>query len=71
MAKLQYKDDKGNIGEGQSMTDLSRNNILIKRGIKVLWYFAGLLTAFFLLVIWLIVYVLQNNVVNNIVNACI
>jgi len=47
MAKLQYKDDKGNIGEGQSITDLSRNNILIKRGIKVLWYFAGITYCIF------------------------
>jgi len=68
--KLQYQDENGNIGEGQTITDLERNNALIERGIKVLWYFAGLFTLCFVLVLWMIFYIIRNDVVNNIVGAC-
>ena len=69
--KLQYKDEEGNIGVGNTLTDLERNNRLIDKGIKVLVYFAALLTAVFAVMIWLIYYIITNSVLNNIVANCV
>ena len=71
MSGVQYKDEDGNVGVGQTITDLERNNRLLEKQNKVLWYFAFLLTLFFGLVVWVVYHVIKNDVVNNIVAKCV
>ena len=69
--KLQYQDEKGNVGEGQTLTDLERNNKLLEQHKKILVYFAILFTGVFAVMVWLIYYVISNSVLNNIVSNCV
>lgn len=68
---LEFKQENGVIGVGQTLTDLERNNRELKSMRKVLWYFAGLGTAFLLLILWGIYYLISHEVINHIVERCI
>ena len=59
---LIYKDDKGNIGEPQTLTDLAQNTIAINRMSNRIWWL-GLL--FFGLVVFMILYIAWNDILTN------
>ena len=69
--KLQYKDSEGNIGEGQKQTDLERNNKILEKLVTVGRLFVIIFGCLIFTIIWLITYVIKNNVLNNIVASCI
>ena len=52
LPKLVWKDNKGNIGEGQSLTDLDRNNKLLDKLINVIIMFGSIMLALLLYVMW-------------------
>lgn len=72
---LSYKNNEGNKLYGFSQSDLDNYNKrlelhskILKRGIMV----GGLLgVAFLALIVWIIWYVIENDVINNIVANCV
>ena len=62
---LLFKDDMGNLGEGQTLTDLERNNKIMEKLVTVGRMFVVMFGALILILIWLIMYVIKNDVFNN------
>ncbi len=62
MDKLKFKDNAGNLGEGQTLTDLAQNTIAINRMSNRIWWL-GLL--FFGLIVFMIFYIAWNDILTN------
>lgn len=60
---LRIKTPEG-LGEGMPLTDIQQNT-------KAIRMLAGAILSWFLLAVWLIWYIINNNVINNIVANCI
>jgi len=65
---LEYKDEKGRVLKGFSQVDL---DLLNKKVQDLIWILLTFIIWFMILISWLIYYVIHNDVVNNIVAACI
>lgn len=66
---LKFKDDEGNVGEGQTLTDLAENTKTMKKLIRLgklaLYISAGLAILYLLFLIFMIVYMAYYDMPTN------
>jgi len=58
--KLKYKDSKGNVAEPQKLSDLERNNSILKGFLILLYIWTAMILAF----VW---YTIDTNFWNNVI----
>lgn len=68
---LTYEDEEGNKLYGFSQQSLDENTKWTKFLVWAVGFMGIWLFMFFLYIIWLTVYIIKNNVINNIVGACV
>ena len=67
---MQIKNKKG-IGQGMPQTDLQQNTLWTQILIWVVGFMAVVFFLFLIYTLWLTSYIIENNVVNNYIAACI
>ena len=78
--KLIHRDEEGNLAEPQTLSDLERNNRILEQNNEIIsetneWNRTkdklnmGFKAVWTGMILWLVYYVIQNDVVNNLVRA--
>ncbi len=67
---MQIKTNKG-IGLGMPQTDLQQNTLWTQVLVWVVGFMALVFFLFLIYLLWLTSYIIENNVVNNYIAACI